>query len=237
MTADVIDYIEYQIHAAPIRPIPFPHLVIQDILPPDFYSSMIDRRPKADEFDDKEFGRGTGTERHRTIIRLNESCDALPDRLRAWWRDNMGWFTGGGLASIMLERFGFVELAEDPGRLSLVLRDGPGYALGPHTDVASKIVTLVMYTPWEAPTRITEASLGTSIYAPKDAAPPAGGKHYPVEMFRRMFTVPYRANTALLFLRGEHSFHGVEPALAHRETMQYQVVDKNSTFARSRAVT
>ncbi len=236
MTADVLDYIEYQINAAPIRQHPFPHLLIEDILPPDFYRSMMEKMPAGDDFDVKEFGGKGGTERHRTIIRINGSADALPDNLRSWWPENMGWFTGGRLALMMLERFGFVEPAEEPGRLSLILRDHPGYALGPHTDVTSKVVTMVMYTPWQKPSNLEEATLGTSIYAPKGVAPPAGGRHYPFDLFRRVFTVPYRANTALLFLRGERSFHGVEPAQAVRETLQYQVVDKHSTFARSRAV-
>ncbi len=92
--------------------------------------------------------------------------------------------------------------------------------------------------------------LGTSLYQPKFAiddgrrvkyvnAGAAGyqrGRHYDFEAFDRIFTVPYKPNTALLFLSVDGSFHGVEPTPADRMTLQYQVVNADTTFAKSRGV-
>ena len=44
--------------------------------------------------------------------------------------------------------------------------DLTNYALGPHTDAVSKVVTLLIYLPQDD----SQARYGTSIYAPKDPA-------------------------------------------------------------------
>ena len=79
----------------------------------------------------------------------------------------------------------------------------------------------------------------SSLYRPKnpDIDMPDDGTHYGFAGFEKMFTAPYKANSALLFLKSAQSYHGVEPTPAARDTLQYQVVNPGTTFAQSRGVT
>ena len=38
-----------------------------------------------------------------------------------------------------------------------------------------------------------------------------GGPHYPFEWFERMASMPFRPNSLFTFVKGDNSFHGVEP--------------------------
>jgi len=54
--------------------------------------------------------------------------------------------------------------------------------------------------------------VGTSIFAPKDLSfRCAGGPHYPFDMFDKMVTMPFVPNSLFTFVKGDNSFHGVEP--------------------------
>jgi hypothetical protein len=231
-------HMKYQINNAPLRQWPFPHLLIDEILPPAFYDEMIRHMPNGAAFDKNEFGGKRSEERHRTIIRLTP--DVTNDRMQDWMNEKMDWFTGGELSGILLDRFRTMpSRPEDatPGHLSLILNDQPGYAIGPHMDIGAKIVTMIIYTPRRRYEQAQVDSLGTSLYQPKSGWTGADrGRHYHFDTFDRIITVPYKPNTALLFHSIDGSFHGVEPTVSDRMTLQYQVVDANTTFAQSRGV-
>ena len=79
----------------------------------------------------------------------------------------------------------------DHGRLRIeYCQDVDGFWLEPHLDIAVKLFTLLIYLSDDP--RLADA--GTDIYA--------GEEH------RLVKTVPYRANTGLLFLPGQSSWHG-----------------------------
>ena len=108
------------------------------------------------------------------------------------------------------------RLAEGEGVVpdALLIRDRGNYSLGPHTDHPLRLVVLIIYLP------LTDAEphLGTSIYVPKeDGFTCAGGPHYEHQMFHRAFTAPYKPNSALVFVKTDNSFHGVEPVAEGEE--------------------
>src|SRR5262249_3295120 len=88
------------------------------------------------------------------------------------------------------------------------IRHRAGYFLGPHSDLFSKLVVLLIYLPPDE----SSAHLGTSLYRPKDpgfSCP--NSTHYPFEDFVRVKTVPYLPHSMLAFQRSDRSFHGVDP--------------------------
>ena len=159
---DVLSHVIYQIRNARLREWPFPHCLIDEILPAAFYEEMLANMPPDHAYDLREFGGKQSAERFRAIIRIRPDLPTPSE----WWRDNMEWFTDRAIGHAMLARFG-IEPPAESGVLSLVLHDNPGYALGPHTDIDAKLSTLVIYTPWRVPEIRETRSLGTSIYRPR----------------------------------------------------------------------
>jgi hypothetical protein len=109
---------------------------------------------------------------------------------------------------------------------SQLIRHRPGYFLGPHSDLHTKLVVLLIYL---APDDST-AHLGTSLYRPKDPSFSCpNSTHYQFEDFIKVKTAPYKPNSLLAFFRSDVSFHGLEPlgkADSGRDVIQYVLYDK-----------
>ncbi|HEX8183875.1 MAG TPA: hypothetical protein VF747_03965, partial [Blastocatellia bacterium] len=146
------------------------------------------------------------------------------------------WFLGPDLARAVLhtfagplrERFGGAPWPDISIEAQLI-RHRAGYFLGPHSDLYSKLVVLLLYLAPDESAR----HLGTSIYRPK--APGfscPNSAHYPFEDFVRVKTAPYMPNSLLAFMRSDRSFHGVEPlsdediSAGNRDVIQYVLYDK-----------
>jgi hypothetical protein len=102
-----------------------------------------------------------------------------------------------------------------------------GYYIGPHPDTKDRIVTAIFYLPEEG----APENLGTKFYRPKDPAYDSV-KHGDFNDFNLVSTAPYRPNSAVLFLRTDKSYHGVEPiseeqhSLSERFVIQYMLIHK-----------
>ena len=171
--------------------------------------------------------------------------DALPAELKEFWDRFDEWFLGPELASAVLnsfaaqlrERFGGKEPWPAVAVESQLIRHRAGYFLGPHSDLYTKLVVLLIYL---APDRSAE-HLGTSLYRPKAAGFSCpNSTHYPVEDFVRVATAPYRPNSLLAFFRSDVSFHGLDPLSAHdvsssgRDVIQYTLHDQQARLAQLR---
>lgn len=176
-----------QIAAAEIRPEPFPHLYIEGAFPEAFYAELLAAlRPDA-EYTSLEAARGTRGYPERSVREA-------PDLLR--------WMRMGSLRLALCRRFG---VAGDDDE-TLLIRDRPGYRIGPHTDTPAKVVSALFYLSaapglWR----------GTSLYAPR--APGfscSSGQHHPAKGFKRAWTAPGAPNSLLAFARTDRSFHGAE---------------------------
>jgi hypothetical protein len=70
------------------------------------------------------------------------------------------------------------------------------------------VITVLFYLPRDR----SQAHMGTSIYQPKNpefVCP--GGPHYGYSDFNRVATMPFLPNSMFAFVKGDRSFHGVEP--------------------------
>jgi hypothetical protein len=208
----------YKIGNATVREYPYPHLYVPDVFPADFYPQLLAHLPPQGAL--KTLGqleRLTGGDYpERGVLPLTpQALAALEPAQREFWERLRGWLLGrrfgdtmvGKFAPYLAQRFGDLRAVRFEQE-ALIVRDRTNYALGPHTDTASKVLSFLFYLPADA----SKSHLGTSIYLPRDPAFTCqGGPHYDYDRFQRMRTMPYVPNALFAFMKTANSFHGVEP--------------------------
>jgi len=211
-------HVLYRIGNTPVLEYPYPHILVRDVFPADFYRELRENLPAPEAMQSlASLGRVTGTGYPaRSVMPLKrENVEKLPPRQREFWMGVAGWLLGDAFGTMMIRKFA-PWLQERLGDLSkvgfadeaLILRDHTDFSLGPHTDSPSKVLAFLFYLPPDD----SMARLGTSIYMPKDPAFVCpGGPHHKHADFRLMQTMPYLPNTLFAFMKTDNSFHGVEP--------------------------
>lgn len=201
----LITHLLRAIENAPLHTEPFPHLILSDIWPADLYGQLRANLPK--KYHSISKVRNLKGYPQRSVAELNDFWQGVESELRA-----------GQLISAVCEKFGIS--AEGLTDEVLLIRDKPTYAIGPHTDSTAKVISALFYLAGDE----QHAHLGTSIYRPRAKKFTCeGGPHYPFAKFQRVQTVPYLPNTAFIFLKTNHSFHGVEPTDFRRDVLLYDV--------------
>jgi hypothetical protein len=217
--ADPEAHLTYKVANAPIALFPFPHIFVRDVFPGDFYAEL--RRhlpPPASLKSLLELGRvGKGYPAGRTVLPLTrEHIAGLDEPYRSFWLKTGEWLVAGGFGLTVLQKFGgllaqrFQNLAAvDFYNEALVIRDETRYALGPHTDSPSKVLSFLFYLPADE----SRAHLGTSMYVPKEPGFTSTGAeaYHPFDRFQRLVTMPYVPNALFAFMKTPVAFHGVEP--------------------------
>jgi hypothetical protein len=159
-----------------------------------------------------------GSYPERFIMPLRQAeVDRLPEAAKEFWTGFATWLVvGHRFMETIIEKFQPFVQRRFGARLgdvrfsseSLVVRDHTNYKIGPHTDAAHRLLSLLFYCPDDSSLR----HLGTSIYTPLDPEFRCkGGPHYPHKLFRKVTTMEYRPNTLFAFLKTDNSFHGVDP--------------------------
>ena len=208
----------YKVANAPIQMYPYPHILVHDVFPEDFYRALRCHLPPASAYKslkalDRVVGNYPDT---RVVLPLTpEDVAALAEPYRSFWDATARWLVGGSFVRIVLQKFSplLAQRFGDPAALqygheALVVQDRTNYSLGPHTDSPSKVLSFLFYLPADA----SMPHLGTSMYLPKDPSFTCpGGPHHAFDRFERLLTVPYVPNTLFAFMKTENAFHGVEP--------------------------
>jgi hypothetical protein len=233
---------EYSIHRitrTPLRTDPFPHLVVNEVFPPTLYAEM-QRLMLADTdyVPLVETGRvapnysperlcfapprpGKVPVGNEAVKFWAELCAAYNDLafLHAW----LGAFQNAVAERARQDPEMFPDNMIDVKSEFLLMRDLQNYALNPHTDVRSKLISVLFYLPPDD----SDIMLGTSLYTLKDKSRVTfGGVHEPRDGFDLVATLPFRANTLLAFPNLKGSFHGVEPvegAATRRDVLLYDI--------------
>ena len=206
----------YKVSNAPMNLFPFPHFVVHEVFPADFYAAMQSNLPRAETLRSLKEARGVSGYDERFVFEFKPGqLELLEPGQREFWQSLHAWMVGGRFAHLMLSKFSpFIrQRFGDTSSVrfydeALLVQDTTNYKLGPHTDAPRKVLTLLFYLPRDA----SQSHLGTSIYLPKDRdfrCP--GGPHHPHEQFDRVWTVPFLPNTLFVFFKNDVSFHGVEP--------------------------
>ena len=216
---------------------PFPHYFLERVFPDDYYRELLQHLPSSDVYENLYEVTDLKLEhfRHRDQRDMNDGwTERLPPHLKSFWESFNEWFMSASFAQAVLESFSsqrtsWPEVCVE----SQFIRHRPGYFLGPHSDLYTKLVVLLIYL---APDNTAE-HLGTSLYRPKDASFTChDSKHYSFDHFIRVKTAPYKPNSLLAFMRSDVSFHGLEPlSTGGRDVIQYVIHDKHVRAAQLRA--
>lgn len=207
----------YKFANAPILNFPYPHFFIQDVFPPAFYDRLQANIPDPSLMIPIEQARAIKGYKERFVLAITDEKHqaVLPSDQREFWRDFASWLCGGRFANIALQKFQpFLQMRygnAPPPRFyneALLVEDITKYALGPHTDLPRKVITMLFYLPKD----LSQSHIGTSIYLPKDPSFKCpGGPHYGFQNFVKLRTMPFVPNSLFVFLKTDNSFHGVEP--------------------------
>ena len=219
---------------------PYPHYCLDDLFPEDFYWELLAHLPDIASYQNL-FETTTLKLDHfrfRDQRDLRDGwTDTLRDEPRDFWNRFNEWFFAPELAEAVLDTFAEPLRARIGEKGSWppvsveaqLIRHRAGYFLGPHSDLHTKLVVLLIYLAPDQSGR----HLGTSLYRPKDPGFSCPNSvHYPFEDFIKVRTAPYKPNSLLAFMRSDVSFHGVEPlseqdvAACNRDLIQYVVYDK-----------
>lgn len=215
------EFLTYQLSNTRVAEYPFPHFFVQPVFPQGYYALMRRHWPGDETLTPihatgRVGGRDTSAPYlQRRVFELQGDVGTrMPAPIAAFWKGFAEWFTADSLrefivsrmSSYLAERFG-----TDPWRVTsyadvVLTRDASQYQLGPHTDLPSRLATVIFYCPDDD----SMADLGTTLYVPRERGFVCrGGPHYPEQQFIPVFSAPFVANSALGFLKTPRSFHGV----------------------------
>jgi hypothetical protein len=226
MYSAVRRHLIYQISHTPVRNYPFPHLVVDDVFPPDFYARIQAFLPDDDGYvplvDTGRVGGGYSRQRLALFESQAKSNRLSADQQEFWIETfaalhhiDLGAWVMAKFYDVISARLGLENPAAHTDLKSeiFLMRDLENYLLGPHTDSPSKVVSVLFYLPRNA----NRVDLGTSLYAPKDPTFRCeGGPHHNHAKFDRITTIPYKPNTMIAFPKTDDCFHGVEPVEGER---------------------
>jgi hypothetical protein len=217
MSFDAENHVMYRIANAPLLAYPFPHFYVESVFPEAFFRELRARLPEPDAYVrlDETGSVTKGSYQERSVCSLLdlEEREATRDA-GVFWADLNSWMMSERFAHLVAGKFrdGIIARFGPDAALEMhmdcrLVRDLTRYAISPHTDAPAKLVSLLFYLP--ADDRF--AHLGTSIYAPKDAAMRLdAARHLPFDAFKKVTTMPFRPNSLFGFLRTDRSFHGVD---------------------------
>lgn len=204
----------YNVANAPLRTFPYPHIYVSDVFPADFYAALQANIPDPAAMLPIEEARPVKGYKERFVLELADEGERLPPAQRQFWAATKDLLTEGRLKDVLLAKFNpfiqkrFAGESIHFHQETLLVEDITRYALSPHTDAPSKVVTVLFYLPKDE----SQAHLGTSLYIPKERGRRCvGGPHYDPAEFDRVATMPFLPNSMFAFVKTDYSFHGVEP--------------------------
>jgi hypothetical protein len=221
-----------------IQPDPFPHAVIPDLLPDDFFRDLADSIPPLESFQPDDHIKA-----NLRIMERNRYFEAAPEGFKETWRclrdeilrDTIAPILVRRLESEIREKYAFLfssELADEIMAGGLMASDGrimarkPGYKLHPHSDSAQYAVTCLLYF-----TNADDADTGAlCLYRPEHRPELRHtSTYYPIKeegiSVELVKEIPIQENLFVAFLNGAESLHGVRVS-SHadltRERLAYQ---------------
>lgn len=241
---EIRTHIEKKFADAQVELLPFPHLIIEDFFPDDVYEDILRFNPYGQnagaEWLTKEQSRSlkTGTPYYaRKQINFHKDVrlegppegSAFWDRIKALfladpWFDRLVY---DKWPDYFLIRFGELCRKDDffgHFRRELFLqRHEPGYYIGPHTDIATRVFTCI----FSFASQPGFEAYGTELLRHRDELVRCwGNNHYLPDDFIVAKLAPYKPNNFLLFYKTRQSFHSVraidDSVPNQRFGMQYQ---------------
>lgn len=192
----VKSHVLYALRNADVRGYPFPHFFARNVFPEDFYWKMLKNLSPDEEY--TQMG-GYYPNRFFGPKDIPEGCAFM--------------VSNEFMNEVMMIFYPWFKKLYGDKKISIsmdlrTVRDKKGYAIGPHTDAAWKLVSMLFYLPQT----YGHKDCGTSIFVPKIRGFKClGGPHYDFDGFDEAWRAPYEPNTCFGFWKTESSFHGVYP--------------------------
>ena len=237
-------HVERKFSEAALEKLPFPHLIIENFFPDEVYRQILDANLFGANQGKEWFTQQDSPQRTKTPYwartQINFHADdpyestpdqrAFWDRIKAVFLSADHWFERlvyQKYRDYFVLRFG--ELVEQPDFFALFRRElflqqhKPGFAIGPHTDIPTRVFTCI----FSFADRPGFDAFGTELCAHEDPRVRCwGNNHYPPEGFVVRKVAPYKPNNFLLFFKTRQSFHSVraidETVPNRRYGMQFQ---------------
>ncbi len=200
---------------------PFPHLIVENIFPEELYKCTQKYFPDPSEMhsisEDSSRVKKDSYKR-RNIFHFNiQNLQKLSEPKKVFWASLYQHVSSYGFIEEFLRKFepwianNLSEISDQYNRIHLIsdamlVNDQSNYQLGPHTDLPTRLLSILIYLP-----SFDQPSIGTSLYQPIDPQFNCRtGKHYRSKGFTEVKKIPFKPNTLLAFPRTNQSFHGVE---------------------------
>lgn len=223
LTDAIIEHIRARIQASPVVSRPFPHLIVDEFLPPETYAELQARWPAKEMFRPNP----SGMRREIPGRTLAESGDA-----KAFWAAMHAWvqaanrglfaklqpYLGAKFAPFVGEDWhdtaGDLELNDGGFQLAYYTGD---VLMSPHVDHPIIVTNAFLYL---SESDREEPELGTALYQSR-------GLMLPVNIdvmsnlarlgLKEAGVAAYRANRVFAYVNGPASFHGVAAKIAERQ--------------------
>ena len=227
MINHIRNHINQKIAAAQLDLTPFPHLIIEDFFPADVYAQILAYNPFAQNAGQEWMHRGASAQtssrtpyhaRKQINFHQTETFIAAPEQQAFWHALKQVFLADTWFAQIVMQKYPdyfrlrFGDLVDQPDFLALFKREmflqrhEPGYYIGPHTDIATRVFTCIF--AFAASPGFEE--FGTELLVHKDRLTRCwGNDHHAPADFTLKKLAPYKPNNFLLFFKTRHSFHAV----------------------------
>ena len=232
--ARIVAHVQSAVAAAPLLLDPYPHIVVEQLLPENVYKLLLKAIPPSVFFSDRDpikqnlrMPLEEGPELTQRVLNFLEDVIAkgvIRPAVLEKFHDPLQHHYDAIFGQEFRERAGAMPQSVSGGRVML---RRPGYHLSPHRDPKRALLTCLLYF---ARTNDIE-EYGTQIYRVLDDRQPAyTHTYYPEDDGRTcelVKTVPYRPNTMLVFLNSSGA-HGADipttaPAGIERYAYQFYV--------------
>jgi hypothetical protein len=201
-----------RVEATPLEIVPFDHVYLEHLFPPDEYRQLLDHLPETARYRElthREAVQPDGTSARRKFYLLPEHIMWLPRGQRAYWRRLSRLLRSRELQeafkskfrAALEQRFGcsIDKLSFHP--VPMLLRDLGGYRIGIHGDGQRKAITVQLYLPRDE----SQAHLGTVFHESRDGEAalrtkrlgflPGAGYAFPVIRHKSWHSVPQTADS------------------------------------------
>jgi hypothetical protein len=244
MLLELREHIERKLAACPLDMSPFPHMIIREFLPTDVFAKVLEYNPfktnRGEEWlsvaESKYVtGRTPYHARKQINFHVSQPFDAPPNQQSFWDVMKSCFLSDDWFPKLVMKMFPayfelrFGDLTRDADFPSLFVRElflqrhEPGYYIGPHTDIPTRVFTCI----FSFAEKSGYEHYGTQLLVPKNRLARCwGNDHYDPDNFVIRKVAPYAPNNFLLFFKTRQSFHSVraisEEIPNQRYGMQFQ---------------
>lgn len=216
--AEAISHVRTVVAKAELATVPFPHLMMPDLFPADWYAEICRRWPHGEMFREnpsmqrwdakvpKMLDKFPAADRPfwREVLQLTTAANvAIIDRLRPCFREKFEPFFGAGWEHAVTP----MKFEIDGAQLS---RYSGKVGLAPHVDHARLVTNSFLYCPEPG---ADDPSMGTVLYRSLGLALPTNidlSPEWARRYLRRALSTPYRANFGFAYINTPRAFHGVD---------------------------